>query len=509
MGKDCQRNGAGLQKIIPMVKFFRKHLILFFLLFLISFGTFLRFYNLPNLYIFGFDEEYQATYAATLVKDMHPIWIGVSASFLDYYLGPYFTYFTAFWLWLSHGDPLLTAYVAGIVGVITSVVIFFVGFKFFNLTAGIIAALLYTGLPLFVFYDQKYWNPMFVQLIVLLMFVSLLLIKKSPWWWLLFTATVGAIFETDLAPLPLAFIGVWLFIKGKYFLNKKLVLACALVFLLFYWPLLVFDYNHNWSNLTVLGRYSQQAKKAGAKFDPYNKLLSTVDSMGRFWYLSPGRPNADEISIFCNSQRTSPAFWLSGLSIGLLLIFLIKAFRNKTIYRMLGFFLLVSIVFYLLYSGGSFEYYLHGFITLFVFVPAILISQVKKYKLLFYFAIFLILFLGFNTVVNSSDQFSLGQKKKLISEVMKKVGNDSFAIDQAGTCHTYDGWRYLFKAYGRTPDKSFTDQNFAWLYPDEVKNISVDYNVILSERGASSDKDLTGYDRIDAGGYSAYIKRIR
>ena len=289
----------------------------------------MRFYNLPNLYIFGFDEEYQANYAMTLVNDMHPIWIGVSASFLDYYLGPYFTYFTAFWLWLSRGDPLLTAYVAGAVGVATSLAVFFVGWKFFNLTTGIVSSLLYAGLPLFVFFDQKYWNPMFVQLIVLLMFSSLMLIKKSPWWWLLYTATVGAIFETDLAPLPLVIIGIWVFIKGKYFLNRKLVLGCVAVFLLFYWPLLVFDYNHNWSNLTVLGRYSQQAKQSGAKFDPKSKFISVADTLGRFWYLKPGRSNAEELDLFCNSQKTHPSVWLSGLSFVLLLYFFVKIFKSK------------------------------------------------------------------------------------------------------------------------------------------------------------------------------------
>lgn len=506
----CSRDFQNLQKIIHMVKYFRKHKILFFLLFLICFGLFLRFYNLPNLYIFGFDEEYQATYAMTLVNHFHRIWIGVSASFLDFYLGPYFTYFTSFWLWISKGDPILTAYVAGLVGVITSVVIFFVGQKFFNLTTGIIASLLYAGLPLFVFYDQKYWNPMFVQLIVLLMFASLLLIKKSPWWWLLFTAMVGAIFETDLAPLPLALIGVWLFIKGKYLLNKKLVISCLLVFLFFYWPLIVFDYYHNWSNLTVLGRYSQQAKKAGVKFDPMSKFSSVADTMGRFWYLEPGRPNADEISIFCNSQRTNPAPWITGISIGLLLFFLAKAIRNKEApYRLLGFFLLVSLAFYILYSGGSFEYYLHGFTTLFVFVPAVLISQSrKKLRYLSLTIVILALVFGFNTVINSSDKFSLGQKKKLISQVMEKIGSSSFTIDQTGYCHTYDGWRYLFKAYGRTPDRSFTDESFAWLYPKEVKRDPVDYNVILSENGAQSDKDLSEYIKINAGGFSAYIKKI-
>lgn len=493
-----------------MINFFRQYKIPLFIISLVCFGTFLRFYNLPNLYIFGFDEEYQATYAMTLVKDPHPIWIGVSASFLDYYLGPYFTYFTAFWLWLSKGDPLLTAYVAGFFGVVTSVVIFLAGWKFFNLTTGVVSSLLYAGLPLFVFYDQKYWNPMFVQLIVLTLFSSLMLVKKSSWWWLLFSAMVGAIFETDLAPLPLALIGVWFFIKGKYFLNKKLVLSCLAVFLLFYWPLLVFDYYHNWSNLTVLGRYQQQAKQAGVRFDPQSKLVSVVDTLGRFWYLNPGSPNAEELDIFCNSLRTRPSFWLSGLSIVLFLLFLSKAIRSKeNAPRLLWYFLIVSIVFYLLYTGGSFEYYLHSFLTLFVLAIGVIVSQIKKLKFLLFVLIMIILAAGANTVTTSSDKFSLGSKKKLISRVMEIAGDKSFSIDQMGKCHTYEGWRYLFKTYGRTPARSFTDQNFAWLYPEEVNDDPVSYNVILSEYGAPQDKDLSGYNRIDEGGFSAYIEKVR
>lgn len=494
-----------------MVKFFHKHKILIFILILVCFGTFLRVHNLPNLYIFGFDEEYQATDAMTLVNKLHPIWIGVSASFLDYYLGPYFTYFTAFWLWFSHGDPLITAYVAAAVGVITSIVVFFVGWKFFNLTTGIISSLLYAGLPLFVFYDQKYWNPMFVQLIVLAMFSSLLLIKKSPWWWLLYAAAVGAIFETDLAPLPLVIIGIWLFIKGKYFLNKKLVLACLAVFLLFYWPLIVFDYNHNWSNLTVLGRYNRQVKQSGARFNPQSKFVSLLDTMGRFWYLSPGRPNAHELNIFCNGQRTYPTVWLIGLSVVSFLYFLYIGFRSKKKeYRLLGYFLLLSIGFYILYTGGSFEYYLHGFVTLFVFVPGIIISKSgKKNKLIFLFLIGVLLMLGFNTVLNSSDKYSLRLKKALINKVMAEVKGVSFSIEKAGTCYTYDGWRYLFKVYGRTPARSFTDQNFAWLYPKEVNNDQVGYDVILSESGIKPDGDLEGYTIINEGGFSAYVGKIK
>src|SRR3989338_6892542 len=112
-----------------MLTVFLRNKIWFFVIFLVFFSGFLRFNNLHNLYIFAFDEEYQATYAMTLVKDFHPIWIGVSASFLDFYLGPYFTYFTAFLSYFSKGDPMLHAYFAAGLGVFTTVLIFLTGWK--------------------------------------------------------------------------------------------------------------------------------------------------------------------------------------------------------------------------------------------------------------------------------------------------------------------------------------------------------------------------------------------
>lgn len=496
-----------------------------FLILVVCLGIFLRFHNLANLYIFGFDEEYQATYAMTLVKDPHPIWIGVSASFLDYYLGPYFTYLTAFLLWISSGNPLFTGYIASVIGVVTSIILFFAGWRFFNLTTGVVALLLYTGLPLIVFYDQKYWNPMFVPLIELLMFISLMLVKKSPWWWLFYSALVGAIFETELAPLPLVIIGAWLFLRGKYFLNKRLVLSCFLVFFLFYWPLVVFDYFHNWSNLTVLSRYSDQAEKSNASFDPKSKIASFFDYMGRFWYLKPKVPNADELNIHCNplsikkeikfadsfTERSVASPWLSGLSLVLLLIFIIFSIKErKNSYHLLRYFLLITLGSYIIYTGASLDYHLNGFIVFFTLIPGIIISKMNNKLKVASFALLLFIFvIGINTVLTSSDKFSLGSKRKLIGDVMKVVGDSNFSIDGMGICHNYEGWRYLFKLYGRVPTASYTDHNLGWLYPEEIKNDVVIYAVILSESRVPPDKDVSGYNKIDEGGYSAYIKKIR
>ena len=506
-----------------MLNFFQDKKLFLVPLIIFCLAFFLRTYNLPNLYVFNLDEEYQATYAWTQVLDPHPIWIGVVAAAIEFYLGPYFTYFTAIMLKISNGDPLITAYFAALVGAVVSTVIFFTGRYFFNLTTGIISSLLYATLPIFVFFDQKYWNAMFAVLITLLMFISINLVRKSKWWWVLFSLLLGAIFETQLAPLPLALIGIWYFIRGKYWKDVRLIMICIITFLLLYWPLIVFDFNHNFSNITFFMKLSDKASQSKIEFSPISKINSLFDSMGRFWYLKPNNPNADEINFGCTSlslanghevidkysRRTYAPFWLSFVSLSLLLLFLTKNLTTKKLpYKLLAIFLIVSGSFYLIYPGGSFEYYSLGFLTLFTFVPAIFISMLNKnFKLISFILILTASLFGIHTVLNSSDEFSLGPKKHLISKMMDVIGNESFAIEGRGICHDYEGWRYLFKIYGRVPNQSYTDKILGWLYPNEISKIDPTYTIILSEDRIPLNEDLSNLYSIKEGGYRAYIRK--
>lgn len=504
--------------------FLKKNRVNFWILFIICLAAYLRFYRLADVYVFNFDEEYQATYAWTLVKHFHRIWIGVSSSFLDFYLGPYFTYFTAFLLYLSKGNPILPAYFASFLGVITTVVFFFTGWKIFNLTTGIVSSLLYATLPLFVFFDQKYWNTMFTPLITLLLFLTLNLVKKSPWFWVLFAVLFGVILETHLEPAPLLLIGFWYFIKGAYFKKTKIVLVSLLVFAVLYWPLAMFDYYHNFSNLTIFTRFGQGVSQSKITFDPISKFKTLFDTMGRYWYLTPGNPNADEINFGCTSLSVKPELgfidkyarrtyakpFLSLITLALLLFLLKISFgKIQPQFRLLGIFLIVSVISFSLFPGGSSEYYALFFLVLFTFIPGILISKVVGgfRKALFILLIVVISVLGINTVLKTSDEFSLGPKKILIQKVMNVLGDKSFSIEGRGVCHDYEGWRYLFKVYGRRPIISYTDRNLGWLYPEEIGKGIPDYTVILSEDRIPLKEDLSDLFSIKAGGYRAYIKK--
>ncbi|MCL5069539.1 MAG: glycosyltransferase family 39 protein [Actinobacteria bacterium] len=478
---------------------------------------------MSDIYVFNLDEEHQAVYAWTLVKHLHKIWIGIAASPMEFYLGPYFTYFTALLLSISKGDPMITAYFAAVTGSITSAVIFIVVWRLFSFTAGVISSILYATLPLFIFFDQKYWNPMFVPLIVVLLYLTLNLVKKSKWWWIVYAILLGIVLNTQLAPLPLFFIGLWLFVKGGYFKDLKLFFICLLTFMLFYWPLLVFDFNHNFSNMKALAPLFKKNTEIKTTFDPVTKFNSLFDSLGRFWYLKPGSPNADEINFGCTSlshandyeiidkytQRTRSPLWLSLISISLFVLFYRLVFkkRNSNL-KLLAVFYLVFFSFFMIYPGGAFEYYYLGFLTLFTFVPGILVANSnRKLKPLLFVIISVIVLIGVNTTLRTSDEFSLRPKKLLIKQVMDIIGNEPFSIDGRGICHNYEGWRYLFKIYGRLPVQSYSDRIYGWIYTEEIKDEKPVYTVILSEDRIPLKENFTNLPSIKVGGYRAYVKK--
>ena len=117
----------------------------------------------------------------------------------------------------------------------------------------------------------------------------------------------------------------------------------------------------------------------------------------------------------------------------------------------------------------------------------------------------LVSLIGANTILQTSDEFSLRPKKLLIKQVMNVIGNEPFSIEGRGICHDYEGWRYLFKIYGRVPAQSYTDKVLGWIYPDEISKIDPEFTVILSEDRIPLKEDLSNLLSIKEGGYRAYI----
>lgn len=480
---------------------------------------FLRFYQLPDLAIFTFDEEHQITMAKTIVDDFHIIWIGVSASNLGFYLGPFWVYFTAFWLWLSKGDPLITNFVGASIGVLTTLAIYYVSARLFNKKVGIIASLLYACLPIFVFFDQKYLTPNPVPLVSLVLLFSLFQSMTSGKWWIIFALGIGLTFHTSLSIFPYALIGFFFLLRGWRKVSKKIFAFSLAIFLFTFSPLIAFDYFHNWSNLTTPLRF-KEISTSSLIFDLPTRFNYFSESLGRIWYLKQGLSNADEIPFACgtifrdmfpnydfDSIRTKPIWIFSFLSLCLLTWFLIRkeTWRNLN-GRILALSFLILSLSFLLFHGGPFEYYMLGLFPLVLIVFAYFVSLLPKYLYNVVLCLVAILcILGLNTVLNVNKNYGLSVKRELINLVMAKIGSDTFTLENSGVCHKYDGWRYLFLVYGRKPERSNTDESLGWLYPHQISNLPAKYTVILSESKILPNLDISKAVIIEKGGFRAYI----
>ena len=131
----------------------------FLLLVVLLVSVFLHFYKSPELFVFTADEEHQLTIAQTIVDNFHLEWVGVSSADTGFYLGPLWMYFGAFGLWIGGGNLWWVSLAASAIGVATGLLIYFIGKTLFNKQVALISFLLYSTLPLIVYYDRKFWNP--------------------------------------------------------------------------------------------------------------------------------------------------------------------------------------------------------------------------------------------------------------------------------------------------------------------------------------------------------------
>jgi len=470
----------------------------------------LRFYNLPNNFVFGGDEEHQAILAQTIVKHFHIIWIGVNAGNLGFYLGPYWTYFTAFWLWLSKGDPLITGYVSSAIGVLTNLLIILTGTRLFSKTVGLIAGILYATLPLMVFFDQKYWNPTLIPLLSLLMILSLSQIKKNHNWFILFTLSFAAIFHIHLSLFPIIFVAVFYLVKEKIKLSRKVIFLSVITFLIIMAPLIAFDYFHKGSNITTPLRLSEITSEPGNKINPLSHFTALFQTLGRIWYIKPFTSNSDQVLAGCTPERFNPPSFLSFFGLIIILLFLINksTWKNKNT-RLLALFLLSIIIFFLVFPGGSYEYYLLGIFPLILFLPGILIGYFPKFKYLFSAGVFLFVALGIFTVFTNISDFGFAVKKSLIKETILIINNQPFELKQTGICHYYEGWRYLFVLNGRKPERADSDKTLGWLYQEEITKTPVKYTVFISENKAPVNFNTKGAKTISSGSFTSFIFDIK
>lgn len=489
----------------------RKFYKYFPVILILALGTFIRIKTTLPLMTFTPDEAYQTYYAATIIKNFHILWIGMSAGSFGLFLGPFWLYIISPFLSFSHGDPVMLGYLGSLVGVLSIALLYYLGLKMFNKKVALIASLLYACLPLIVYYDQKPY-PTGVAFLSILMTLSLYMTKKSKYWWLVFSASFGAVFHIHLSLLPIFLVAIYWLLTHKKTIDKKTFILSTLIFISVISPLIMFDYFHKGTNIGAAFEAAKSVLTGQSKSNiPYH-LQNLKDSFGRIWYLPANKNSTDEILWPCtftpSSTYSKPSLITPLITVSILIYFLLKNFKNKSeekkLLSALSFAFLVPFIFSSL--TNPIEYYLLGFFPILFLITAVVVESFKKpFRQILYILVLIFCTLGIITILSAKTDYGLLEKQKMISKVMEVIGKDSYSLYEEGDCHKYEGWRYLFATYARIPTQSSDDSLYGWLYPDELSSKETKYKVIIKETRSASPLSLGYKFKLQEGGFTAYV----
>ena len=161
-------------------KYISQHKVEISLLLLILFvAAFFRIYRISDYMTFLGDEGRDAIVAKNILHGNFTL-LGPRASAGDFFLGPIYYYMMAPFLLMSNYDPVGPAIMVAIFGVATVFLVYYVGLKFFNAKAGLIAASLYAISPLVIAYSRSSWNPNVMPFFsIVMLYVLYVSIKKQ------------------------------------------------------------------------------------------------------------------------------------------------------------------------------------------------------------------------------------------------------------------------------------------------------------------------------------------
>lgn len=322
-------------------------LALLALLTIVLLAGFLRFYRLGDYMTFLGDEGRDALIIKKFLVEGDLPFIGPPTSVGNIYLGPMYYYMMSipmviFWL-----NPVSAAGMNAVIGVLTVVLIYYVGKKWFGEMAGLAGALLYSVSPITTYYSRSSWNPNPTPFFTLLAFFAMYEAHKSKNLnWLILTGIfTGLAMQMHYLAIILIPIFLILVLVERYRQVKNFFSGIAggiLGFILTLVPLMLFDLKHDFLNLRAFIAILSGSGAVG--FDPVG-LFSKIPQL----YF-------DSLIIRYLTGDIQFLGWIIGVII--LLPFLKRSWYTLA----LGVWLGVGMLFLGLYKGAVYDHYL-GFLN--------------------------------------------------------------------------------------------------------------------------------------------------
>lgn len=414
---------------------------------IIIIAAFLRFYRLPEMAPFDFDQEYAANFAYRVTADYPIQLIGQPLSVEGLFMGPLgFYVFTPFYF-LTSLHPIGGSIGAVIIGLIIIYCYFLVGRALFGEVAGLISALIRAISFIEIGNDLSPAPLLISELLVLFLWLSFYKYWHNNVKFLPTLALILGLF-TSMHPVQFPFYlvaAVLLLIRVP---PLKIGLMSVGAWILPLTPLLIFEYLHNFLEIRRLvelfttSGVDNSLKWSVAKMAQYNlteiSRLLGVDLMGREW-----------------------------LGVGVVLIVAILVIRkigwwaNSWHWIMLALTYGSFFIYYSLLPKGLTEYYFLGLTTLAILYLGGLLSMLKRKALLPVLMLVMVNISLFNGKVlwekwTNPSLANLAHKETIVKEILtyqQSFSNKKFYVSYIAHPGVNFGFDYLFKFYGQIPQK--------------------------------------------------------
>lgn len=460
---------------------------------------FLRLYKAGSWLTFGMDQEYEYLIVRNIVSLKHFPAIGVNASDTGLYLGPFFLYFSAIPYILFSGNPIGGTITASLISVFVCWLIFKIGKSMYSFQAGIFGSLIYGGSMLVTFYDRQFWNPTPVPLFSLLIGFFIYQIFRHKDKYLIYLAIIfGIALQCHLSLLiflPLLIFALWIRRKS---IPKRTVLLSLIFFILLQFPVIFFEFKHNFTNSrSLIQLISHSGTNTVSPTTVLERNSLFISTLGRFFSL----PLASDLFLESGQCQEMSSYRADGyppatvavvFSLVIVLYLFFKdrkrefgnnGFNDEWSLKTTAGLILSTLFFVEFYPREIFEYYFLFFFPWLALILGWSLSMIWKIRsgkkaVLSILSIFIIM--NFLSLLSASYSFSFDDKMKSIQFAKRYIDNRNYSLESVGECPRYGGYRYLFGHFIHQPVHSYMDSYFSWLYQDTLTGNKPEYIVLLS-----------------------------
>lgn len=436
-----------------------------FLFLVIVSSIFFNFYNLEKLAPFGWDQARDAQVMWQILREGKPTLIGPGVVGPDsFFLGPLWYYLMLPFYLLSGLNPIGAPIFGAVVGVVTTVVIYFLTKKMFGLKPAVIMSIIWST-----FFSRRVWNPILIPLFSMGLLYLLIKISKGekkfiPPALLLFGLSLQIHFQAIAYLIPILVSIYFCSRKIKVLPLKRIAVGILLIAVTFI-PLFIFDLRHNFINIISFLKFFGLINPTG-NFIQSNIFGVLVLSLTKFLnFIS---------SLFPELHFIKPIY------LGLLI--LLTSILSITYYKipkpskiLILSFIILPFLLFSLYGGGLSEYYF-----VLTWVPVIIgltffLTHIYDISLLGKSLVILILtsFFTFRilSLVNEVNLGGLFYQMQAVSYIVNQKIDPVFNVSYSTPVNEDVGYVYLFKYFGREPQNIPQGHLWTIVVPPNRENV--------------------------------------